>query len=298
MDLDQLEFYLNKTETTPSDICGQCNIRMEMSEEDAGFIVCPSCGCMTICDATTGAGEQGNAKVRIKTGGSSRVYNISQVNFQSQMAALLAEFTARHRVYTGPAIPTMITALVARDYNELQKLTAAGTISASYRGNIKGQILAIMIYFRCLRNGISRTKKEVKSFMGLEHNSGISQGERIVRKLHANGVIDIVEEETATTIALRFLEALGIDGGAEFIAECVETADKYFICAACQLASKVDGALWIYIRFSRLDISDELIESKVTTRKSTFMKFANKILSNEYFPLFLPIFEKHGVPFL
>lgn len=298
MDLDQLALYFNKPADASADMCDECGVSMELSEDDAGFIVCPLCGRMSHCDVASDISEQGNAKVRMKTGGSSRVYNISQENSQSQLAALIAEFTAHHRVYTGPAIPTMITARVARDYNNLQKLTAAGTISASYRGNVKGQILAAMIYFTCLRNRISRTKKEVKAFMGLEHNSGISQGERIVRKLHSHGVIDIVEEESAATMAARFLEALGIVGGIEFIAGCVAMADKYFLCTACQLASKVNGALWVYIRYSRLRISDEEIEAKVTTRRSTFMKFADAILSREYFPLFLPVFEEHGVPFV
>lgn len=298
MDLDQLALYFNKPTATAADVCDECNIPMENSEDNTGFVVCPLCGVMRVCDPTADITEQGNAKVRMKTGGVSRVYNMSQENSQSQLSALIAEFTARHREYKGPGIPAMITARVARTYNDLQKQTAAGVISASYRGNVKGQILAAMIYFTCLRNGISRTKKEVKAFMGLEHNSGISQGEGIVRKLHSHGVIDVVADESAAAMAARFLEALGIVGGAEFIADCVETADKYFLCTACQLASKVDGALWIYIRFSRLRISDDEIEAKVTTRKTTFMKFAHAVLSREYFPLFLPVFERHGVNFI
>lgn len=298
MDLDQLALYFNRPAAASADLCAECGVGMENSEEDAGFVVCPQCGIMRQCDISADITEQGNAKVRMKTGGGSRVYNISQENSQSQLAALVAEFTARHREYKGPAIPAMITARVARAYNDLQKLTASGVVCASFRGNVKGQILAAMIYFMCLRSGISRTKKEVKMFMGLEHNSGIAQGEHIVRKLHTHGFIDIVTEESAKTMAQRFLEALGIPNGADFIADCVDVADKHFLCSASHLASKVDGALWVFIRYSRLRISDAEIEAKVTTRKSTFMKFAAVILSREYFPLFLPVFEAHGVPFV
>lgn len=297
MDLDQLALYFNHHNATIVDMCAECGVSMENSEDDAGFVVCPNCGIMRVCE-TVDMSEQGNAKVRMKRAGGSRVYNISQENSQSQLATLVEEFTARHREYKGPAIPAMITARVARAYNDLQKLTANGIICASYRGSVKGQILAAMIYFMCLRNGISRTKKEVKEFMGLEHNSGIAQGEKLVRKLHALGYIDIVTDESAMTMALRFLEALSIPNGAEFIAGCVNVADKNFICTTCQLASKVAGALWVYVRYSRLRISDEEIEAKVTTRKSTFIKFAAAILSRDYFELFLPVFEENNVPFV
>jgi hypothetical protein len=278
------------------DICGDCGVRMETSEREDGAVVCPGCGVMRQFEAFEPT-ERVNSKFSVGVGPNRRYLNLTQSYQPVQLNNLVAYFTARHREYKGEmTIPATITAIVAKTYNELQKLTADGIINASYRGNVKDQILAALIYFTCLKHGIARSRREVKEFMGLDHTSGITQGEAIVRGLNANGHIDVVVTETAGIRAARYLEALKIPTGVEFIADCVSFAEDNFLCVQSQLNSKVVGALWLFIRYSRINVTDDEIEAVAGTRRSTFMKFVSLVMSREYFPAFVPIFERNHVP--
>lgn len=201
-----------------------------------------------------------------------------------------------------PFPPQIINAVIVQ-YNKIQQSLPSdeekkmGCRKFVRRGQIKDQILAALIHFECIKNGMERKKKDIAAFMKLPSN-GFARGEDIIRSLHARGKIDLpVHDDSISGCISRFLANLDIDKPdyRNFIYDLVEESERRNIGLSSQISSKVVGAIWIINCHCGLGISQTTIENKSdNTKKNTFCKFYNLVM--RYIDIFAPIFEQYNIP--
>lgn len=295
--------------------CPNCKIPMTISNNEYH---CEECGLSTAAigsddvslEATPGA-------IRIGSGpNKGRFYNYGGDYARTQRQAIMKQLTLNANEYTGSPFPPNILARTATIYNTIQKLTApieavptpdglvvmrneAAELPRKnvWRGDIKDEILAGIIYFVCIDESAFRKKGDIAEFMHLP-SKGFSRGEEILRMLHAEGNVEIpVCEVGITGFTDRYLEALGLDDPRYelFITEICNLSEAKKMGMSSKMSSKVVGTLWIIIENCRLGITLEKLDKATDkTKKSTFIKFSRVVKEN--MGTFGPIFDKYKIP--
>ncbi len=289
--------------TQQQNYCKDCDIAMEMSGTEYH---CAFCGYTLERDSecVKNHSESTSAAVRITIGANKgRFYNVNSDYTRAQKKVILLQMTTNQKNYKGAAIPYNVILNTANQYNAIQKTTTnevdatGATITRKFvkRGAIKNEILAAILYFECIRAGVTRKKKDIAIFMGLGTN-GFSRGENILRNLESEGKVEIpIDEEPISGFADRYLEALSIDNKYnQFVVDLVELSEDNLISMSSQIASKIVGAIWVLIEFAKLGITPAQLETAAdNTKKNTFMKFRDTVMNN--WRLFAPVFIKHGL---
>ena len=285
--------------------CPECDIPMEIISAD---YQCAVCG-FTMYNAHETArdhSETTSSTIRIATGAyRGRFYNMSCDYAKTQYKMILTLMQCHARKYTGPPFSPAIIRATADMYNHIQRYVKIeevdenGTVCIKKfvrRGSIKDEILAAILYFECVRDGIVRKKQHAAEFMGLT-TSGFSRGENILRSLEAQGYIKIpVDANPTRRFAEMYMEKLEITRAQyiDFVIDLVEESENKKIAMSSQLSSKVVGAIWILITRRKLAITAKALEAAAdNTKKSTFVKFSNVVTANP--EIFGHIFKRHGV---
>lgn len=193
-------------------------------------------------------------------------------------------------------IPTSILSKAAESYNEIQKNDGCNKKFVR-RGNVKDQILAALIQYHCIKEGISYKKSQIARFMGLE-TDGFSQGESILTDLAARGLIDIEQnEEPIDGFVEKYLDTLSINTPAHrgFVIEIVTRSEERKVGMNSQIPSKIAGTIWLLICRLNLKITAKSLEAAADdTKKSTFIKFYNTVI--HHIDMFADIFDKYNIP--
>lgn len=296
--------------------CPNCKIPMTISNNEYH---CENCGLSTASvgsddvslEATSGA-------IRIGSGpNKGRFYNYGGDYARTQRQAIMKQLTCNTNEYHGSQFPPNILARVATIYNTIQKQTVMQLVSFGqgagidgedqvplmiprrnvWRGDIKDEILASLIYFVCIDECTFRKKGDIADFMHLP-SKGFSRGEEILRMLHAEGNTDIpVCEAGITGFTDRYLEALCLDDPRYelFITEICNLSETKKMGMSSKMSSKVVGTLWIIIENCKLNITLEKLDKATDkTKKSTFIKFSRVVADN--MGTFGPIFDKYKIP--
>lgn len=292
----------------PHNHCPDCNIAMIFSHSE---YCCPQCHRVeTHTELFKEREDISTGVVRISTGShKGKFYNISSDYSKTQKKCIYDQLVRNHMNFQGNAFPLTVLSAVAERYNNIQKFITEDDIDSEgnirgqkkfvRRGSIKDEVLAGLIHFECIREGLVRKKKDIAEFMKLP-TSGFSRGEDILRNLHAEDKVDIpVDDEPLEGFIDRYLEALEIDDDprySAFIVDIVNASERSRIGMSSQISSKIVGALWIIICRCKLNISvAELERAADNTKKNTFIKFYKDVTSRPR--VFLPIFKKHGIAF-
>jgi len=285
-------------------ICVECKIPMNLIASDYN---CPTCGLVQENSAPNATRDvNGNTSVKISVGGrKGRVYNVTTDYSKTQKKQVLDLLIHNNNMYTGFKFSRDILTKVATAYNSVQKSSTSvqmpdGKITLKKfvrRGNIKGEILAALVYYECIRAGATRKKKDIALMMRLP-SGGFSSGETILRMLYHQGKIDIpIDSHPVEDYLDRYLEALNIENTTyrEFILEIVNHSISIHLGLNSQISSKIVGVLWIVISHCGLNISAAALEQAADgIKKSTFTRFSKIIESNS--TMFIHIYQKHGVP--
>lgn len=296
-----------KKEEIKYNYCPDCQIAMILAGSEYS---CANCGQVKqfMADSCSNHEETASGMICVASGSrKSRIYNISTDYTKTQKKFILEQLMQNRANFKGTAIPTNVLQAAATQYNTIQKFitedmydsqgNVVGKKKFVRRGNIKDEILAALIYFECIREGLVRKKRDIAIFMRLP-NYGFSRGEGIVRELHEKGKIDIpVNEEPIDGFVDRYFEALNMenDPGKDFVVELVEESERKKVGMSSQLSSKAAASLWIYITKRGIKITSQQLERAAdNTKKNTFMKFVKTVQSN--MKIFAPVFRKHGVP--
>lgn len=276
--------------------CPDCNVPVILSGVERS---CPKCGLTSVHTERSDTIIHSNIK-RSAGGSKGKFYATNNDYTKTQRKTIINQLLVNNKYREaqsdGSPFPKNILTKTAEQYNGIQQIVE-GQKKFVRRGDIKNEILAALIYFNCIKEGISRKRKDCATFMGLEVE-GISRGESILRELCAEGKINIeMEEESVSGYAERYVEALGLDGSyIEFIIDLVNSTEELHIGMNSQISSKVVGAIRIVIQKKRLAIADDQIEKATdNTKKNTFNKFYKTVFDN--IESLSDVFSRHNIPY-
>lgn len=284
--------------------CPDCNRPMNIRELE---YQCPDCARIIpiAADLCKDHDETRSGNIKISTGAyKGKFYNINHDYSKTQKKLISDQLIHNNSAFVGRKFPRDILMLVALGYNNIQKLIfeveeadCRSQKKFVRRGNMKDEIIASLLYYECIRAGITRKKKDIAAFMNLP-TSGFSRGEDVLRSLNAEGRIDIpVDIEPADDFVDRYLEALNIEDAPsrEFVRELVAISEEKKIGMNLQISSKIVGAIWVLIQNKGLDISSGALEKAADDmKKNTFLKFHK--LVHENMSIFGAVFDKFSIP--
>lgn len=169
-----------------------------------------------------------------------------------------------------------------------------------YRGGSREGVMGNCIYYACYMNGITKTPTEIAQFTGIEEKF-ISQGSRILHKLHELGVIQIPTVIDPISDYLdRFIDMLGVPRQFKaFLLEIIEEANtqRLHVIYDSKNLTKCAGAIYLLadrIQELRARLSKEEIERVCQTSRMTFVKYTDMLLT--HWKLFIPIYKRRGIP--
>lgn len=293
------------------DFCPACNIKM--MNDDNGMS-CSICGLVAqsvskqhdVIDAGRIKRSTGSKKGKIFTMSGNNTEATQKKNIRGQLQ-IYAD------AYKGAPIPPDILTSVTNQYIDIQKKVTnreniikiekgepRGRKQFIHRGNLKDEILATLISYECVRRGCTRKSADIALFMQLQ-TAGFSDGEKEIRQLAADGIIELpTDENEIDGFIYRYMARLMLpeelhNNCRNFVTDIVNLSDQYNIDISSQPVTKIAGCLWAYVSYKHIKYSlDQLEAATDNTKRNTFMKFFIKIVSN--MNIFRIVFEKHNVP--
>ena len=188
-------------------------------------------------------------------------------------------------------LPVTILREAAEMYGKVQALKIVR------RGDGRKGALGACIYFACCADNITKKPKEIAKFMGVDE-SYLSNGDKLLRKLHSQGLINIPAYHDPTVAYLsQYFQALRIDGKyKEFVMELLEvsTSQKMRGENNSRISTKCAGLMYVLKTQMELNITDADIVRCCDIVKSTFIKYYKYLVSNR--SLLKPVFKKYSIP--
>lgn len=245
----------------PSDaeICAQCGERMHRGANDLEY-VCDGCGLVVEGDTTgleedeAGRPAPNTGRLRIVGPNSNQLQpDLYRSGSGNTIAAQKKQIFEEYKVYRamyiesgGRAFPLNACEQATEYYNEVQRQFVK-------RSQNKKAIMACCLWRACLQIGFAPSKAEIADFMQLP-SKGIARGENFVRKLIADGKMDIeanadpCRPEIVTLFAHLSFESDAYNGLRDAVHDVVQTAIKNNIGTNSILRSKVAGATFVVLR--------------------------------------------------
>jgi transcription initiation factor TFIIIB Brf1 subunit/transcription initiation factor TFIIB len=187
-------------------------------------------------------------------------------------------------------LPIIILKEAAELYGKIQKCNIVR------RGNGRKGALGACIYFVCNRHNITKKPKEIAMFLSIEE-SYLSKGDKLLRRLHAEGKIDIpVYHNPKDAYILQYFESLGIDNKYKpFVSELIDRSSQVDMMGEnnSRISTKCAGAVYTLKVQESLKISKVDIVKYCKISKSTFIRYHEFLIQNRR--ALKPVFKKHNV---
>jgi transcription initiation factor TFIIIB Brf1 subunit/transcription initiation factor TFIIB len=187
-------------------------------------------------------------------------------------------------------LPIIILKEAAELYGKIQRCNIVR------RGNGRKGALGACIYFVCNRHNITKKPKEIAMFLSIEE-SYLSKGDKLLRRLHAEGKIDIpVHHNPKDAYILQYFESLGIDNKYKpFVSELIDRASHVDMMGEnnSRISTKCAGAVYTLKVQESLKISKSDIVKYCKISKSTFIRYHEFLIQNRR--ALKPVFKKHNV---
>jgi transcription initiation factor TFIIIB Brf1 subunit/transcription initiation factor TFIIB len=175
-------------------------------------------------------------------------------------------------------------------YREIQKLKIV------CRGKGRLGVLCSCTGYVCKRHDITKKPKELAMFFGIEE-SYLSDGDRLLRRLHADKKIDIPVHHNPKNAYLRqYFESLEINlKYKQFVSELIDKSTGMDMMGDnnSRISTKCAGAIYALIVQENLKISKKQIVEDCKISKSTFLRYYEYLVINR--KALKPIFLKHKV---
>ena len=190
-------------------------------------------------------------------------------------------------------IPKNILLSVNEQYKSIRKSNNI------YRGQILKGILAALTYYECLKQGLTHKPKEIASWFNIDSNN-LSKGEKIVRGLIEEGIIDLKLEEIETRIDNSFIESyakrIGLDMNyIPFLHTLLEEIDRQKIVNLNSKSStKAISLIYLVIVCEKIPITQDDLYEEFKISRSTFKQMTNTIL--KHCDRLTDIFEQFNIP--
>ncbi len=291
------------TSIASSNFCPTCKTPMKLDAE-TNECRCSTCGLMSESTTDTGVCTKSNS-IRIvdSRGNTQSRYFAGDADYSdTQRQTIVDELRTKNERYSGDKLPAIIIEETANMYNSLQQLEIDGAKFVR-RGKVKDEILAAIIYMKCLEQNIVKSKKDVAALMELPRN-GFCRGDTNLRKLASRGYIKLVEKENVLDMFVdEYMKATKLSEDARcaqyraFLIDLVKTADDKKISQGSQVPSKVVGAIWILLNAARHPLSKNVsqFESMCNNcKKNTFNKFCIEVMKRR--DIFAAAFSANSIP--
>lgn len=188
-------------------------------------------------------------------------------------------------------LPIIILREAADLYGEIQKHNIVR------RGNGRKGALGACIYFVCNRHDITKKPKEISTFLNIEE-SYLSKGDKLLRRLHSEGKINIpIYHNPTDAYILQYFEALSIDNKYKpFISEIIDRASMIDMMGEnnSRISTKCAGTIYMLKMQMSLDFTKGDIVKYCKISKSTFIRYYEFLSQNR--KLLKYIFKKHEIP--
>ncbi len=307
--IENIEFEEKKAIASKDDnkynYCKECNLAMVVIGSRYRCSQCNKVSKISISSVENTKTTTSGA-IRINCGkNKGTYYSVHSDYTKTQYKSIISQLTQNQITYTGNTFPMNVLIGAAQKYNSIQKEVlhdvydkqgnVIGQKKFVRRRDIKNEVLAALIYYTFIEEGIIRKKKDIATFMKLP-SDGMSRGENILLDLYEMGKIDLpIDDEPIAGFVDRYFEILNIDTKwSKFIVDMVNHSEKKNLGMNSHISSKVVAVIWLLINKVNLPITaKQLGKSADDIKKATFMKFYNIILANE--DIFMEIYVKHGI---
>jgi len=293
----------------PTDSCGECGGILRRGADNISY-VCDECGLLIEGDSADQEDDEGTrqasnaARLRLVGPNSNQLqpdlYRSGTGNTAATQKKLLFDeykvYRQMHIEAGGRAFPLDACELASDYYNEVQRVCVK-------RSQNKKAIMASCFNQACLVKGYAPLKSEVAMFLQLP-SKGIARGENFIRKLVADGDMDInvnvdqCRPEITSLFALLGLEGKEYSTLRDAVYEVVQIAIDGLIGTNSYLRSKVAGATYVVLcRCKDRDLIPkaptlvDFCEGRI--RKNTVERFTRDLIG--YHSYFEECYEKFGL---
>lgn len=164
------------------------------------------------------------------------------------------------------------------------------------RGNGRKGALGACIYFVCCMHNITKKPKEIAAFLDIEE-SYLSTGDKLLRELHSDNVIDIpIYYDPTESYTTQYFELLSIDNKYfQFIIDLIKETSNVNMVGEnnSRISTKCAGAIYTLMLQENLNFTKNDIVQNCKISKSTFIRYHDFIVLNR--KLLKHIFKMHGI---
>ena len=167
------------------------------------------------------------------------------------------------------------------------------------RGYGRKGTLGACLYFEFIRNGITKKPREIAKFLAIEEFH-LSKGDKLLRRLHAEGLIDIpIHHSPVDSYLIQYFESLGIDTKyIPYISDIIDKATNGEMIGenSSKLSTQCVGSIWLLKMQLNLKITRTTISKICDITKPTYEKYYNYLLRN--YNILNEICERHDIPLI
>ncbi len=267
--------------------CGKQKDSTEFTEESNGFCRSTNLNHNTSSSAFmpfrfvgTGAGKY--QKSLLKT---SSDYTVYRKNINTK------EFYRYNNQFNGRKVPKSALNLAIEKFTTIKK---SGKI---FRNFGKRGVMGACLTYACIELGITKPPRDIAAIMDIEEKF-LSQGDRIVREMHENGVLNIITKTRPIEDHIKqYFCALEIDEKYKcFVSDLIQRAEdkKLHIMNDSRPTTKCAGAIFMLTVRLKLNITQDQIADECSISKTTFKRYYRMLYLHHN--KLRKIFIKHKIP--
>lgn len=323
----QLDIGLEQNEIQENnDICQDCDIRMKITES---AIICENCGlekkleeeyCSDVYNISVDTNYNSGTTSSLPfmfSGKKSYGYQKALLKCCSDYTnasyqLIKKEILNRINMYNGNKPPMNVQLVCVDLYYKIKEsdksylniINKGATIGAEkkrlvFRSNGKWGIIASCLYYACIKEGLTRTPREISEIIGVEEKYQ-SIGNKRLQEFYELGIIDIpINIDLINDYISRYFPLLDIpDIYKEFIVDLIDRAENKYLHINNESRSSTKCVGAIYMLCSRVPelnhITKEVISKECKVSKTTFMKYYQMLYNN--YEVLKKTFKKHNIP--
>lgn len=282
-------------------MCENCNV--EMFPDINNMLLCKQCGLVQQCitdnsnyePSMNGYNTNSTQHIPIRCVGKDAFKYQHELRVSTSQYAVIQESNLRRQLESrnfkseNLMIPKSVITSAIEQYKLIRKT------SKIHRGDVLKGILASIIYYECLKQGIVRKPKEICEWYDIGEND-MSKGDKILRALEEKKVLDLpINDDNDAEYVSSYLKRMNMSMDfKQTMLEILVRLDKLRIGNPnARLSTKVSALVFMFTIANGIDIQAEDISREFNIAVSTFKAFYSDMIKKK--ALLQDIFDKYGV---
>ncbi len=282
-------------------VCENCGI--DMLPDINNMLFCKQCGLVQKCitdnnnyePSMSGYNTNSTQHIPIRCVGKDSFKYQHELRVSTSQYAIIQESNLRRQLEgrnfksDGLMIPKSVITSAIEQYKLIRKT------SKIHRGDVLKGILASIIYYECVKQGIVRKSKEICDWYDISEND-MSKGDKILRTLEEKKVLDLpINDDNDEEYVSSYLKRMGMP--MEFkpvMLEILCRLDKLRIGNPnARLSTKVSALVFMFTIAKNIDIQADTISKEFNIAVSTFKAFYTDVVKKK--SALQDIFDKYGI---